>query len=212
MAKLKAFVFNPFQENTFVLYDDSNECIVVDAGCYTREEEQVLARFIEENGLTLKLAVCTHGHVDHILGNAFIKSHFGVDIAANPLDASLIESAVSHASLYGFTLDRVPSIDRSLNHGDEVRFGNTVLKVIHTPGHTQGGICFLSQADGFILVGDTLFRGSIGRTDLPGGSYDQLIDSIENQLMTLEPNLKAYPGHGEPTTIGWEKHNNPFFS
>ncbi len=212
MAKLKAFVFNPFQENTFVLYDDSNECIVVDAGCYTREEEQTLVRFIEGNGLTLKLAVCTHGHVDHILGNAFVKSHFGVDIAANPLDAPLFESAVAHASLYGFTLDRVPSIDQYLNNGDEVRFGNTVLKVIHTPGHTQGGICLLNQADGFILVGDTLFRGSIGRTDLPGGSYDQLIDSIENQLMTLDPNLKAYPGHGEPTTIGWEKHNNPFFS
>lgn len=210
MIKLKTFVFNPFQENTYVVYDDTKECIVVDAGCYTADEEEALVRFVEDHDLIVKLAVCTHGHVDHILGNAFVKSKFGVPVVANPLDAPLFDTAISHASLYGFTLQSVPGIDVALHHGDEVKFGESILQVIHTPGHSQGGICFLSKGGEFILVGDTLFRGSIGRTDLPGGDYDQLIESIQTRLMSLDPNLRAYPGHGEPTTIGWERQNNPF--
>lgn len=212
MAKIKTFVLNPFQENTYIIYDDTKESIIVDAGCYTKDEQNAIVSFIEENNLTLKLMVSTHGHVDHILGNAFIKSKYNVDFAANPEDAQLIQSASTHAISYGFTIEDVPPIDINLNHGDKIRFGNTTLKVIHTPGHSQGGICLLSEEDNFILVGDTLFRSSIGRADLPGGNFNQLIESIETRLLTLNPDLKVYTGHGEPTTIGWEKENNPFLA
>jgi glyoxylase-like metal-dependent hydrolase (beta-lactamase superfamily II) len=212
MATIKTFVFNPFQENTYLIYDETKECIIVDAGCYTADEQNELAAFINQNNLTVRQIVNTHGHVDHVLGNAFVKAQYKASIAANPEDYSLMQSASAHAIMYGLTIDDVPGIDINLNHGDTIRFGETSLKVIHTPGHSQGGICLLSEADNFILSGDTLFRSSIGRTDLPGGDYDQLINSIETQLLTLSPETKVYPGHGEPTTIGWEKQNNPFLA
>ena len=212
MATIKTFVFNPFQENTYLIYDETKECIIVDAGCYTADEQNELAAFINQNNLTVRQIVNTHGHVDHVLGNAFVKAQYKASIAANPEDYSLMQSATAHAIMYGLTIDDVPGIDINLNHGDTIRFGETSLKVIHTPGHSQGGICLLSEADIFILSGDTLFRSSIGRTDLPGGDYDQLINSIETQLLTLSPETKVYPGHGEPTTIGWEKQNNPFLA
>ncbi|MDD2550553.1 MAG: MBL fold metallo-hydrolase, partial [Bacteroidales bacterium] len=158
------------------------------------------------------LAINTHGHVDHILGNAFVKKTYNIDIAGNPEDLQLIQTATQHALMYGFTIDDVPLIDRYLNDGDEITFGNSKLKVLHTPGHSKGGICLLNTENGFILSGDTLFQGSIGRTDLPGGNYDQLIDSIKTKLLVLNPNTKVYTGHGESTSIGWEKENNPFLS
>lgn len=212
MAKIAIFVLNPFQENTYIIYDETKECIIVDAGCYTKDEQNAIVSFIEKNNLTLKLIVSTHGHVDHILGNAFIKSKYKVDIAACPEDSQLIQSASTHAIMYGFTIDDVPPIDINLNHDDIVQFGDTTLRVIHTPGHSQGGICLLSEEDNFLLSGDTLFQGSIGRTDLPGGNYEQLIESIESQLLTLNSNTKVYPGHGDPTSIGWEIENNPFLT
>ena len=212
MATIKTFVFNPFQENTYLIYDETKECIIVDAGCYTADEQNELAAFINQNNLTVRQIVNTHGHVDHVLGNAFVKTQYKASIAANPEDYSLMQSASAHAIMYGLTIDDVPGIDINLNHGDTIRFGETSLKVIHTPGHSQGGICLLSEADNFVLSGDTLFRSSIGRTDLHGGDYDQLINSIETKLLTLSSETKVYPGHGEPTTIGWEKQNNPFLA
>ena len=212
MATIKTFVFNPFQENTYLIYDETKECIIVDAGCYTADEQNELAAFINQNNLTVRQIVNTHGHVDHVLGNAFVKTQYKASIAANPEDYSLMQSATAHAIMYGLTIDDVPGIDINLNHGDTILFGETTLKVIHTPGHSQGGICLLSEADNFVLSGDTLFRSSIGRTDLHGGDYDQLINSIETKLLTLSSETKVYPGHGEPTTIGWEKQNNPFLA
>ena len=212
MITIKPFVFNPFQENTYVLFDETNECVIVDAGCHGPDEQKELADFIQKNNLKPVLAINTHGHVDHILGNAFVKKTYNIDIAGNPEDLQLIQSATQHALMYGFTIDDVPLIDRYLNDGDEITFGNSKLKVLHTPGHSKGGICLLNTEDGFILSGDTLFQGSIGRTDLPGGNYDQLIDSIKTKLLVLNPNTKVYTGHGESTSIGWEKENNPFLS
>ena len=210
MATIKTFVFNPFQENTYLILDETKECIIVDAGCHTPDEQNELTAFINQNNLMVKQIVNTHGHVDHVLGNAFVKSKYNVAIAANPEDYALMQSASAHAIMYGLTIDDVPGIDINLNHGDTIRFGETSLKVIHTPGHSQGGICLFSEVDNFLLSGDTLFRASIGRTDLPGGDYDQLINSIATKLLPLSPETKVYPGHGESTTIGWEKHNNPF--
>jgi hydroxyacylglutathione hydrolase len=212
MTNIKTFVFNPFQENTYVLYDETNECVIVDAGCHSTSEQNELVKFIEENNLKPKLAINTHGHIDHVLGNSFVKNKFAIDIAANPEDLPLMQMAQTHAIMYGLTIDDVPSIDININDGDVIEFGNTKIRVIHTPGHSLGGVCLLIEKSGFLLSGDSLFHTSIGRTDLPGGKYDQLIESLNSKILTLDSNTKVYPGHGEPTSIGWEKNNNPFLT
>jgi hydroxyacylglutathione hydrolase len=212
MIQIKTFVFNPFQENTFVLYDNTKECVIVDSGCYNTEEQTELVDFIESNNLKPRFIINTHGHVDHVLGNAFVKEKFKIDILAHAEDLPLMQSATTHALMYGLTIDDVPTIDKNINHGDTIQFGNSTLHVIHTPGHSRGGICLHSEADGFLISGDSLFKASIGRTDLPGGDYDTLIASISNNLLSLNPETKVYPGHGEPSTIGWEKINNPFLN
>lgn len=212
MTAVETFVFNPFQENTYIVYDETKACIIVDAGCHSKDEQDELVNFIETNGLKPKLAVNTHGHVDHILGSAFVKEMYNIDIAGNPEDLPLIQMAPTQALMYGLTIDDVPSIDVNLNDGDVVAFGNTKLQVIHTPGHSLGSICLHNVDKGYLLSGDTLFRGSIGRTDLPGGNYDRIIESIKNKLLSLNPDTKVYPGHGEASSIGWEKSNNPFLA
>jgi hydroxyacylglutathione hydrolase len=210
MTHVKTFVFNPFQENTYLLFDETKECVIVDAGCYSPSEQRELVDFIEKNNLTVKLAINTHGHIDHVLGSAFVKERFKVDLYGNPEDLPLIQSAVTHGMMYGIALDEPPLLDKNLNHNDTVRFGETELKVIHTPGHSRGGICLFCEKAGFLLTGDTLFRASIGRTDLPGGDFDTLIASIKERILTLNPNTVVYPGHGEPSTVEWEQRNNPF--
>jgi glyoxylase-like metal-dependent hydrolase (beta-lactamase superfamily II) len=212
MIQIKTFVFNPFQENTYVLYDDTKECVIVDSGCYTQSEQQELVEFIESNKLKPKYAINTHGHVDHVLGSSFVKNHFNIDILGHPEDLPLMQMAVKQGLMFGITIDDVPTIDININDGDTIMFGSSELAVIHTPGHTLGGVCLLSQKGEFVISGDTLFQGSIGRTDLPGGDYNQLISSIENKLLTLNQDYKVYPGHGDPTTIGWENKNNPFLT
>lgn len=209
---IRTLVFNPFQENTYILFDETKECIIVDAGCYSTNDQQELVAFIQQNELKPKLAVNTHGHVDHVLGNAFIKETFNIPIAGHPEDLPLIQMASKHALMYGFSIEDVPTIDQNLNHNDTITFGNTTLKVIHTPGHSLGGICLLNETEKFLISGDTLFNGSIGRTDLPGGSYDQLLNSIGQRLMTLDDDITIYPGHGDPSTIGEEKTSNPFLA
>ena len=212
MITIKTFVFNPFQENTYVLFDETKECIIVDAGCHSPNERKELSDFIQNNNLKPILAINTHGHVDHILGNSFVKETYNIDIAGNAEDLPLIQTATQHALSYGFTIDEVPLIDKPLNDGDEITFGNSKLKVLHTPGHSKGGICLLNTEEKFVLSGDTLFQGSIGRTDLPGGNYEQLIDSIKTKLLRLDPNTKVYSGHGDSSSIKWEQENNPFLS
>jgi hydroxyacylglutathione hydrolase len=212
MINIKTFVFNPFQENTYILSDDSKECIIVDSGCYTYDEQKELVDYIESNSLKPKYIVNTHGHVDHVLGNAFVKNQFNIDILGHPEDLPLMQSATKHALMYGLSIDDVPSIDKYINHDDIIEFGNSQLKVIHTPGHSRGGICLYSANDEFIITGDTLFKSSIGRTDLPGGDYDTLIASITDNLLSLNPKIKIYPGHGDPSSLEWEQVNNPFLN
>jgi glyoxylase-like metal-dependent hydrolase (beta-lactamase superfamily II) len=212
MTKIKTFVFNPFQENTYVLFDETKECVIIDSGCHSEAEQKELTGFIETNGLKPKYAINTHGHVDHVLGSAFVKSKFKVDILGHPEDLPLMQSAVNLGLMYGISIEDVPTIDVNINDGDLIKFGNSELEVIHTPGHSLGGVCLLCRKEGFIISGDTLFNGSIGRTDLPGGNYDQLISSITEKILTLNGDYNVYPGHGEPTTIEWEKSNNPFLS
>lgn len=212
MTQIKTFVFNPFQENTFVVYDETKECVIIDSGCHSEVEQKQLTDFIDNNGLKPKYAINTHGHIDHVLGSAFVKSHFKIDIMGHPEDLHLMQSAVNLGLMYGISIDDVPTIDININDGDIINFGNSQLEVIHTPGHSLGGVCLLCREGGFVISGDTLFNGSIGRTDLPGGNYDQLISSIKTKLLSLNGDYQVYPGHGEPTTISWEKNNNPFLS
>jgi glyoxylase-like metal-dependent hydrolase (beta-lactamase superfamily II) len=203
-------VFNPFAENTWVVWDGTGECVIVDAGNYSPADDRALVSFIEERGLRPVLAVNTHGHVDHLLGVPFVQQQWGVPFVLGAGDGFLVDSAANQAALYGFEMRGVPTISRELSDGDEVRFGDSVLKVIATPGHTPGHICLFG--DGKLLSGDTLFRESIGRTDLPGGDYSWIMKSILERLLPLGPAVEVLPGHGPATTIGHESLYNPFIT
>lgn len=210
MIAVKQFVFNPFQENTYVLYQPQGQAIVVDAGCSNDNELQELIDFIQSERLTVKCLVNTHCHIDHILGIAALKNRFGVKAYAHIDDFPLLQLAPSHAMMFGLYLDTVPTLDETINHNDIIDLNGSQLRVIHTPGHSKGGICLYAEIEKFLIAGDTLFNLSIGRTDLAGGSYETLIKSIREQLLVLPDDVKVYPGHGNSTTIGIEKASNPF--
>lgn len=212
MAEVQKFVFNPFQENTFVVYDDTKECVIIDAGCYSEEEREQLDDFIAEKKLIPRFVINTHCHVDHIFGNAYVTSKYSIPIVAHEADDFLNKEAKNHALTFGLSIGEVPSIDKFITDEEFIEFGNTKLKVIHVPGHSPGGVAFYNSESNFIIVGDILFDGSIGRTDLPGGNYDQLITGINEKLFTLNDDLVVYTGHGNETTIGKEKATNPFLS
>ncbi|MDA3952118.1 MAG: MBL fold metallo-hydrolase [Bacteroidales bacterium] len=211
MTKIKIFVFNSFQENTFLLYDESNECIIIDAGCNNEKEFHQINNFISENNLTLKFIINTHCHIDHILGNAYLVNKYGVESIANKEDLPLLERSNDMAAAFGLDIQEPPIPSRFVNEGEEIKFGNTILLVKHVPGHSPGSIALYNEHEKFVIVGDVLFKGGIGRTDLPGGDYDTLIASINKKLFTLNDEVIVYPGHGESTTIGNEKSDNPFF-
>ena len=211
MLKIAKLTFNPIQENTYILWDESAECIVVDAGNYSAREDNRLVDYITEQGLKPVMAVNTHGHFDHILGVEHLKRTFDVPFAMSGKDAFLLESAVSSARMFGVSDASFPSaVDIDLDTMEELHFGNTVLKVIPTPGHTPGCVSLYNEEMGIVLTGDTLFRESIGRTDLPGGDYSWIMRSIIDKLIVLGDEVKVYPGHGEETTIGHEALYNPF--
>jgi len=210
MISVKQFVFNPFQENTYVLYQPHAEAIVVDAGCSNESELQEVIDFVHNQKLTIKCLVNTHCHIDHILGVDKLKTQFGVKAYAHIDDFPLLQMAPAHAMLFGLYLDKIPTIDETINHNDLIELNGSQLMVIHTPGHSKGGICLYAENEKFLITGDTLFNLSIGRTDLAGGSYETLIKSINEQLMVLPDDVIVYPGHGNSTTIGVEKASNPF--
>lgn len=212
MIQIKVFVFNPFQENTYVLYDETGDCIIVDAGCYTEEEKNALVSFIEKNELKPVKLVNTHCHVDHVLGVDFLMKKFNIPFEANESESNLIRDAKVHGKVFGFEVEQPPYPTTCLKEADEVRFGNSVLKVIHIPGHSMGSIALHSPEQKFIIVGDVLFKGSIGRTDLPGGDYDVIIESIFRKLLILDRDTTVLPGHGPQTYIGEEIMSNPFLT
>ena len=210
MITVKIIVSNPFQENTIVLSDQTKECIIIAAGGYTPQENKALSDYIESNGLKPVMAVNTHGHVDHMLGVNYVKERYGIPFAIDGRDAFLIESAPTHGAIYGFKVDSVPTIDIDLQGKKEVRFGDTAMEIIETPGHTPGHICLYNKDEKLLITGDTLFRESIGRTDLPGGDYSWIMRSILDKLMPLGGDVHFYPGHGQDSTIGHEALYNPF--
>ena len=210
MIKIKKFVFNAFQVNTYVLYDETRECIIIDPGCEEGPECHELIEFIEDNGLKLVRMLCTHTHIDHILGSNAVNDHFGIGLEVHEAGILFLEHAASTAASYGITMDKAPEATHFINEGEEITFGNSKLEVLYTPGHADGSVCFLNRDDNFVIVGDVLFNMSIGRTDFPTGNFDILQKSIFEKLFVLPENTVVYSGHGPETGIGFEKDNNPF--
>ncbi|MBN2213370.1 MAG: MBL fold metallo-hydrolase [Bacteroidales bacterium] len=207
---IQSFTVNGFAVNSYLLYDDSNECLVIDPGFYEQYEKDSLTEFITRNKLVPVKVLNTHCHVDHILGNRFVCEHYHIPLSAHKEDQFLLDHALEMGEIFGLKVQPSPPVDIYLNHGDTVRFGNSELKVIHTPGHSPGSISFYNKADSFVIVGDVLFSGSIGRTDLPKGNYETLISSILNELLILPAETAVFPGHGPSTTIRNEHDTNPF--
>jgi hydroxyacylglutathione hydrolase len=211
MINIKTFIFNPFQENTYVVSDQSGECVVIDPGCSSVREQQVIQTWMESNNLKPVAVWCTHLHVDHVLGNAFFYETYGLKPTAHYNDQDLYNLVRQQAQMFGLVMESdPPSVGVFVNEGDTLTFGNTSFTVLHVPGHSPGGICFYNAQQKVVIVGDALFSGSIGRTDLWGGDHKQLIDNIQSKLLTLSPDTIVYPGHGPFTTIGEEQTSNPF--
>ena len=204
------FTFNPFAENTYVLYDESKECIIFDPGCSNRDEQQQLTDFIDSNGLTPVQLINTHCHIDHVLGNKFISEKYNLPLTSHQGESVILAMQPQVSTMYGVPYDPSPEITIFLEDGDSVTFGNTKLKVFFTPGHSPASISFYNEEEGIVLGGDVLFQGSIGRTDLPGGDFDTLAKSIREKLFVLPDDVVVYSGHGPSTTIGVEKRTNPF--
>lgn len=212
MMNIARFQFNPIMENTYVVWDETGECAVVDAGNFAAGENAALSDFIAEKGLTPVIAVNTHGHFDHLLGVNYLKEKYGVPFALHSADAFLLSPAAASAGIFGVTIDKMPEVDIDLDGRAEIGFGNTSLKLIPTPGHTPGHVCLFEPEGRTLFTGDTLFRDSIGRTDLPGGDYSWIMKSIIEKLLPLGGDVKVFPGHGGDTTIAHEAENNPFIT
>ncbi len=210
MITIKQFVFNPYQENTFVVYDDTKECIIIDPGCSSPDEKLQLQTFLSDHQLRLVKVVLTHGHFDHILGAHFLFDSYSISPSCHAGEVGLIRQAKAHGSMFGFEIEKPPEPKDLLSDEDVLRFGSTSLRIIHTPGHSEGSISLYCETDRFVMVGDVLFDGGIGRTDLPGGNFEVLMESITQKLLSLGDDVKVYPGHGPETTIGKERMSNPF--
>ncbi len=212
MIQIQSFVFSPFAENTYVLYDDTQEAVIIDPGCNSPQEHQTLTDFIEENQLKVVKLLNTHCHLDHVFGNQFVKDTYGVDLYIHEKDLPILQSAKMAAQMYGVKPFVASEADHFLEEGDQVSFGDSELEVIFVPGHAPGHIAFVSQAQKFAISGDVLFQMGIGRYDLPGCNYDDLMKSIREKLLQLGDDFEIYPGHGPSTQIGFEKANNPFLN
>ena len=209
--KIHQITFNTFQENTFILWDNTGDCIIIDPGCYEKNEELELVDFINKNNLNPVKLINTHCHIDHILGNKFVSEKWNLELYINKIDLPLLEGSGDIARMYGFeNYKGSPYPKHYLEEGDILEFGESKLEILFTPGHAPGHICLFNTEENFIISGDVLFNGSVGRTDLPGGDFDTLIESIKTKLMTLQDETIVYCGHGPSTSIGRERLSNPF--
>jgi glyoxylase-like metal-dependent hydrolase (beta-lactamase superfamily II) len=210
MLTIKFFTFSPVQENTYVLYNEDKKALIIDPGCYDNAEKETLSKFISDNGLVVKKLLNTHCHLDHIFGNKWVHETYGMELFLHPEEEKVLAFGPQSGIMWGLPFENYVGPLNFLNAGDEVVLGTDVLKVILAPGHSPGSICFYSEEQKFVIGGDVLFRESIGRTDLPLGDHQTLLNSIRNQLFVLPDDVEVYPGHGPLTTIGYEKKHNPF--
>ena len=210
---IKIFTFNQFFENTFIISDSTNECIIIDPGCYDKKEKQILQDYILSNNLVPTRLINTHCHIDHILGNNFVSKTWDLELEIHHKDIDLLKNSKNIADLYGFVnYEKSPITNKYLVEGDIIEFGKSKLEVLFTPGHAPGHISLYSKNENFIISGDVLFNNSIGRTDLPGGNYSTLIDTIKSKILCLDDSTVVYCGHGPSTTVGKERINNPFLN
>jgi hydroxyacylglutathione hydrolase len=210
MLTIATFTFNPFQENTYVLFDETNEAVVIDAGCYEPVEHKELSDFIESRKLNVKALVNTHSHIDHILGSYFIKDKYKVPMLIHKQDEQTLRTGKISASIYGLKRYSDVTADGYLSEGEAFKFGNQSFDILFLPGHAPGHIGLYHRGQKVLMSGDVLFNRSIGRTDLPGGDHDTLIESIHKKIFTLPDDVVVYPGHGPTTTVGDEKVENPY--
>ena len=210
MLQVKSFVFNPLQENTFVLYDETRECAIIDPGCSDENENAQLRDFIKKEKLLVKLLLNTHCHIDHVLGNRFVKETYKVNLLIHRTEEPVLKAAEVYAPSYGFHDYQHQPANGWLEEGDFLMIGNQTFEVLFVPGHSPGHVAFYSEKNRVLIGGDVLFYNSIGRTDLPGGNHQTLINSIHTKLFTLPDHVKVFAGHGPETTIGFEKKTNPF--
>jgi glyoxylase-like metal-dependent hydrolase (beta-lactamase superfamily II) len=210
MLNVRSFIFNPVQENTYVLYNEKGECCIIDPGCYFPEEREELRNFIEKSGLRPLWLLNTHCHLDHVFGNKFVAGTWNLPLHLHEKEKAMLEMAPASGLMWQLPFDNYEGELVLIKEGQVIRIGDEELRVLFTPGHSPGSVSFYSEANGFVIAGDVLFNGSIGRTDLPGGDYKTLFQSIQTQLFVLPDDTKVYSGHGPVTTVGFEKMNNPF--
>lgn len=210
MLTVQPFTFNPVQENTYVVYNEKCDCCIIDPGCYFASEEQELKGFIEQNGLKPVLLLNTHCHLDHIFGNRFVQKTYGLTLHISKLEKPVLDHGPASGQLWQMPFDNYDGELTYIDEGQVIRIGDEVLDIFFTPGHSPGSLTFYSRPHKFVISGDVLFQGSVGRTDLPGGDFKTLEESIKTKLYTLPEDVVVYPGHGESTTIGDEMKTNPF--
>ncbi|MFN8295251.1 MAG: MBL fold metallo-hydrolase [Chitinophagales bacterium] len=213
-AKIKtdiaAFCFNPFQENTYIISHSNGDCWIIDPGCYTLQEQKILTSFIEKNMLRPVKLLNTHCHLDHIYGNKFIADEYNLELGIHEKELPILQRADLAARMFGAKIPEKCEPGYFIKEGEDLVFDDITFNVLFTPGHSPGSICFSNTEEKYAIVGDVLFQGSIGRTDLPGGDYDVLIKSIRTQLLVLNDATEIFNGHGPSTTVGEEIKHNPF--
>ncbi|MBS3806406.1 MAG: MBL fold metallo-hydrolase [Bacteroidales bacterium] len=209
MIDIQTFVFNPFQENTYLVSDSSLKCIVIDPGCHFEAERQQLVSYINNKQLQPQVIVHTHGHIDHVMGINFLKEYYHIQAIMHPADLKVLRSSKDFAGMVGLEIDQPSDPEQHTGDNETLEFGESRFQILHVPGHSPGSIALYNHQEGIVFSGDVLFRRGMGRTDLMGGNYNTLVESIQNKLFTLPDETIVYPGHGETTTIGEEKRQNP---
>lgn len=212
MISVQQFVFNEFQENTYVLYDETGECIIFDPGCHHHSEQKMLMDFIESNKLKPVKLINTHCHIDHVLGNSFVAKKYDLELYLHKDELQTYSDTGRWAEMFGLVMEEIPERKVFINEGNQIKFGYSVLDIFFTPGHSIASLSFYNKAEKICISGDVLFQESIGRTDLPGGNYETLINSIQTKLFSLDDDVQVFSGHGNPTTIGHERKYNPFLN
>ena len=211
MLQIRSFVFNPFSENTYVVYNDHKNAFIIDPGNFSTEETRLLQNFIEENGLKIQNILLTHAHIDHVLGLQTVYNLYNVPVLLHETEKEILDRNPMDANRFGFFFKPFEGEIQFLKENEVLKLDEDEFKILHVPGHSPGHIAFHNEAQKFVVSGDVLFEGSIGRTDLYKGNHEQLLESIRTKLFILDGDTKVYNGHGNPTTIGFEKDYNPFF-
>ncbi len=212
MLKIQSFTFNPVQENTYLLYNEFNQCIIIDPGCYFDEEKELIKKYIYQNGLQPAMLLNTHCHLDHVFGNKFIAETYHLTLQVHEKEKLVLAYAPTSGLMYNLPFDNYAGEFIFLKEGGKIQLGQDELQIIEAPGHSPGSICFYCAKQNFVIGGDVLFKGGIGRTDLPMGDHQALLNNIKTKLLVLPDETVVYSGHGPATTIGEEKRGNPFLN